>query len=900
MRKNIKKKKNEKKEILWMLVALVSLAVITLGISVAFFNYTKEGTTENTVTSGTITFLYTEVSGIGKGIQISDAYPMTDEQGKEQTGQGSYFDFKITSQTTSNISIPYEVTARKSNDSTLDDQVVRLYLTELNGDEEKEILLENYSKLQQTGQETAKGYTEKTIYTDKVPAKQSNYEKNFRLRMWIDEKTDFSGKEEETGNVTYPYNGKTFTLTVNVYSNGNVVTKEEEQVNPLNKKILYAPFDDIGETIPKQMLLYAPFDGVGYVNENAKKPQLPFLNSVTKQEFTVLGEKTTHSTTKTKIGQKSVYFFGESIQRLNANIPELNLGISDFTISFWIYPEKQTIPYPVIFSNEENNDLRFFIANNDTEGNISLHTGNPYITLINTGKKYKENVWTHYAIVRKDGVFTIYENGINIGSTDRYKTVDVNISNFSIGGIGTNALTSYKGYMDDFAIYNYAKYTKEFTPPTAAQTDSNLLYLNFEEKFENEPEFTEKPLTEEISQKKFSLLGDDNIEGRGDKYKFGNASLYFPGTATQRININVPELNLGTRDFTISFWIYPEKQTIPCPAIFSNEENNNLRFFIANNSTDGNISLHIGDPYITLINTGQKYKENVWTHYAIVRKDGVFTIYENGINIGSTDQYKTVDVNISNFSIGGIGTNAITPYKGYMDDFAIYNYAKYNGNFIPPNVTGKDDPTNIKTNKITIKEVVSNKQFLVSENVNLQGRDDKYKFGNASLYFPGTATQRININVPELNLGTRDFTISFWIYSEKQTMPYPAIFSNEENNDLRFFIANNDTGGYISLYTRNPYITLINTGKKYTENVWTHYAIVRKDGVFTIYENGINIGSTDQYKTVDVNISNFSIGGIDTNDMTSYKGYMDDFVIYNYAKYTNEFTPPTSSAGNLE
>ncbi len=224
MRKNIKKKKNEKKEILWMLVALVSLAVITLGVSVAFFNYTKEGITENTVTSGTITFLYTEISGIGKGIQISDAYPMTDEQGMNQTGIGKYFDFKITSQTASTISIPYEVTARKSSDSTLDDQVVKLYLTELNGDDEKEILLENYSKLQQTGQETATGYTEKTIYTDKVPAKQSNYEKNFRLRMWIDEKTDFSGKEEETGNVTYPYNGKTFTVTVNVYSNGKVVS----------------------------------------------------------------------------------------------------------------------------------------------------------------------------------------------------------------------------------------------------------------------------------------------------------------------------------------------------------------------------------------------------------------------------------------------------------------------------------------------------------------------------------------------------------------------------------------------------------------------------------------------------------------------------------------------------
>ena len=36
------------------------------------------------------------------------------------------FDFKITSTTTNKTSIPYEVTARKKSDSTLDDSVVKL------------------------------------------------------------------------------------------------------------------------------------------------------------------------------------------------------------------------------------------------------------------------------------------------------------------------------------------------------------------------------------------------------------------------------------------------------------------------------------------------------------------------------------------------------------------------------------------------------------------------------------------------------------------------------------------------------------------------------------------------------------------------------------------------------
>ena len=87
----------------------------------------KNGTTENSVKTGIITFLYTEVDAKGAGISIEDALPMTDEQGKAQTGNGNVFNFKVTSTTTKDVSIPYEVTARQSKDSTLDNKMVRIY-----------------------------------------------------------------------------------------------------------------------------------------------------------------------------------------------------------------------------------------------------------------------------------------------------------------------------------------------------------------------------------------------------------------------------------------------------------------------------------------------------------------------------------------------------------------------------------------------------------------------------------------------------------------------------------------------------------------------------------------------------------------------------------------------------
>ena len=210
--------KNKKKQIIITLIAIISLIVITVGVTYAFFNYAKEGTTDNTIQTGSITFLYTEVSGVGKGISLTDAYPVADSIGKVQVGEGKVFDFKVTSNISMNSSIVYQVTARKKTGSTLANSAVKVYLTEVNGTEQ-ELLLSKYSELSQTDRVDANKYTEKVLYESRVPANTSNYEKNFRLRMWVSDDTDFTDGS---------MNDKTFTLTVNVYADGKVVTSEEQ------------------------------------------------------------------------------------------------------------------------------------------------------------------------------------------------------------------------------------------------------------------------------------------------------------------------------------------------------------------------------------------------------------------------------------------------------------------------------------------------------------------------------------------------------------------------------------------------------------------------------------------------------------------------------------------------
>ena len=217
-------KNSKKKQVLLTLIAIISLIVITVGVTYAFFNYAKEGATDNTIQTGSITFLYTEVSGVGKGISLTEAYPVSDSIGKVQVGEGKVFDFKVTSNISMNSSIGYQVTARKKTDSTLANSAVKVYLTEVNGTEQ-ELLLSKYSELSQTDKVDISKYDERILYEATVPANTSNYEKNFRLRMWVDENTDFSDGS---------MNDKTFTLTVNVYADGKVVTDNLDTTNTLD------------------------------------------------------------------------------------------------------------------------------------------------------------------------------------------------------------------------------------------------------------------------------------------------------------------------------------------------------------------------------------------------------------------------------------------------------------------------------------------------------------------------------------------------------------------------------------------------------------------------------------------------------------------------------------------
>jgi len=220
-------KKISKKEMVLSIIAILFLSISTLSLSYGVFTYTKLGTTENTATTGTLKFLYTENTGVGAGINLTNAFPVSDEAGMNYTSDGKVFDFTIEATNTSLAAMPYEITLAKKNTSTLDENVVKVYFTDITDDADTAILSPAlYNELPETTINN-NSESEKTLYVGQVPKGTETYVKNYRLRMWVTEGTNYSGIEQEDGSMVYPYNEKSFIATVNVYADSDYSYKEE-------------------------------------------------------------------------------------------------------------------------------------------------------------------------------------------------------------------------------------------------------------------------------------------------------------------------------------------------------------------------------------------------------------------------------------------------------------------------------------------------------------------------------------------------------------------------------------------------------------------------------------------------------------------------------------------------
>lgn len=168
----------------------------------------------------------------------------------------------------------------------------------------------------------------------------------------------------------------------------------------------------------------------------------------------------TVSDAQSKFGGKSLYFNGSNAYLKTAC---LLTGNRPFTIDFWAYP-----------TAAKNNTAWSHGGTNATAvtgGGVELFGDKTLIYYCDgfliKGGIYALNAWQHVAFVGDGTNITLYLNGVSIGTY----TGGYNFATYE-EIIGANASAygqeNFQGYIDELRISNVARWTGNFTPPSAA------------------------------------------------------------------------------------------------------------------------------------------------------------------------------------------------------------------------------------------------------------------------------------------------------------------------------------------------------------------------------------------------------------------------------------------------
>lgn len=178
----------------------------------------------------------------------------------------------------------------------------------------------------------------------------------------------------------------------------------------------------------------------------------------------------TISTAQQKFGSSSIFVLatGQTGHIYIDKIPAF--GTNDWTIEFWYYATQlntnsclldfrtagaQAVPTILVVSNK----LNYYVNGS------SRIIGTTNVPL---------NQWFHVAVTKASGETRQFLDGIEEGSTYTDTFNYISNTNRPIVGVlnGLNYSTSTPGYIDELRItQNVARYTSNFTPPTAAFPD---------------------------------------------------------------------------------------------------------------------------------------------------------------------------------------------------------------------------------------------------------------------------------------------------------------------------------------------------------------------------------------------------------------------------------------------
>lgn len=173
---------NSSKQVLLSVLGIAVLVVAVVGVSFAFFTYSKTGEKNNTLTTGNIFFNFTE----GNAIKLTNEFPRTDTSGEALTeAQNGALTFHVVGYDSSEKGIEYTVYALEG-DAEADKTRFKDSEIKLNLKAPATVVKNNFATSNVVGTDgsLANGVV---LATGKITAKSSATQQDdeYTLRMWI-------------------------------------------------------------------------------------------------------------------------------------------------------------------------------------------------------------------------------------------------------------------------------------------------------------------------------------------------------------------------------------------------------------------------------------------------------------------------------------------------------------------------------------------------------------------------------------------------------------------------------------------------------------------------------------------------------------------------------------------
>jgi len=562
-------------------------------------------------------------------------------------------------------------------------------------------------------------------------------------------------------------------------------------------------------------------------------------------------------------------------------------GTGNLTVEGWLYLTATPSTATAIFSTLGNSTTS---PNGIAIGVLStlipyfLVGSSTVATQINGPTALSLNTWVHLAGVRSGSTMTFYVNGVSAGSSAN--STNISTSEIALIGRQFSELARYfPGYISNIRVLKgTALYTAAFTPPTApltAITNTSLLTCQSNYFKDNSTNNFAITATGTPSVQRFSPFS------MGSAYSTSviGGSGYFNGTSDY-LNAGANVAFQFTGSFTVEAWVYLSSlQDILLFDTRTSAATTGIGFQI----NSSGVLCYIRSTSTSLATTALTV--NTWNHVAWVYNGTTVTGYVNGV--AGTASTIALTLTQNNSSIGRSGVSSASFMAGYISNLRVVKgTAVYTAAFTPPTA-----PLTAITNTSILLNYVNGGIYdnAMQSNLitvgNAQISTTQFKFGGASMAFDGTGDWLTAIDTPNLQINAGDFTIEGWVYLNAIGVAYGIVSKGAAStgwslnvtsgNKLQFSYTASNLTGATSL----------------AASTWYYFAVVRSGtatGNVKIYLNGTSDVTSGTAITDNFNQTSILYVGASRTGTTALNGYIDDLRITKAARYTANFTSPTS------